>query len=139
MNVHGRSSAEEAAAARAKSCGVGDGLWNKADTKDEVTSEKQFQPSSRASQLSASSSSSIEIRNCEDNNDIPVFNDDDDSIHLNRTKSELSNANESYASSLSASNYSFSAAVAPISSENINTTSLNKFSALQGDVQQSYR
>ena len=139
MNVYGRSSAEEAAAARARSCGIGDGIWNKTNTEDEVTSEKQFPPSSRASKLSENSSSSIGIRSCGDNTEIPVFDDDDDSIHLNPIKSESSNANDSYASSLSASNYSFSAAVAPITSENINTTSLNKFTSLQEDVQQSYR
>ena len=139
MNVYGRSSAEEAAAARLKSCGVGDGIWSKNDSEDSIKSKEKLPPVSSVSNASVTSSSSADIRNCDDNNELDVFDDDEDSVQLSRTTSESSQAIESYASLLSASNYSFSAAVAPISSEIINTGSAYQSIIQQKEDQKSIR
>ena len=109
MNVEGRSSAEEAAAARAISCQIGDGIWSKTDeTLEDNTDKETLHP---ASALSKRSLTSLEIRNYDDDDGIS----DDDDVRLQREKDCASFAS-------SASNYSFSAAVAPNSMPNESKT-----------------
>ena len=119
LNVHGRSSAEEAAAAAALTREIGENILSEEGEKSDI--KENLHPKSNTSKLSATSSTSIGIRNVDDDNGLSVFDDDDTSIDIEGRKSETSHANQSIDLSLSASNYSFSAAVAPISFDNQST------------------
>ena len=129
LNVHGRSSAEEAAAAAALTREIGENILSKEGEKSDV--KENLHPKSNTSKLSATSSTSIGIRNGDDDNGLSVFEDDDTSIDIEGRKSEASHANQSIDLSLSASNYSFSAAVAPISLDNQSTKRVNTSSSQQ--------
>ena len=129
MNVHGRSSAEEAAAAAALTREIGENILSKEGEKIDV--KENLHPKSNTSKLSATSSTSIGIRNGDDDNGLLVFEDDDTSIDIEGRKSEASHANQSIDLSLSASNYSFSAAVAPISLDNQSTKRVNTSNSQQ--------
>ena len=112
MNVQGRSSAEEAAAARAISCQIGDGIWSKADgsLKENTEEEEKLHPSACLSKRSSGSTASLEIKNYDE--DDGILDDDEEEVGLHRASDR-----ESYSST--ASNYSFSAAVAPKANESI--------------------
>ena len=129
LNVHGRSSAEEAAAAAALTREIGENILSKEGEKSDV--KENLHPKSNTSKLSATSSTSIGIRNGDDDNGLLVFEDDDTSIDIEGRKSEASHANQSIDLSLSASNYSFSAAVAPISLDNQSTKRVNTSNSQQ--------
>ena len=129
LNVHGRSSAEEAAVAAALTREIGENILSKEGEKSDV--KENLHPKSNTSKLSATSSTSIGIRNGHDDNGLSVFEDDDTSIDIEGRKSEASHANQSIDLSLSASNYSFSAAVAPISLDNQSTKRVNTSSSQQ--------
>ena len=129
LNVHGRSSAEEAAAAAALTREIGENILSKEGEKIDV--KENLHPKSNTSKLSATSSTSIGIRNGDDDNGLLVFEDDDTSIDIEGRKSEASHANQSIDLSLSASNYSFSAAVAPISLDNQSTKRVNTSNSQQ--------
>ena len=129
LNVHGRSSAEEAAAAAALTREIGENILSKEGEKSDV--KENLHPKSNTSKLSATSSTSIGIRNGDDDNGLSVFEDDDTSIDIEGRKSEASHANQSIDLSLSASNYSFSAAVAPISLDNQSTKRVNTSNSQQ--------
>ena len=129
LNVHGRSSAEEAAAAAALTREIGENILSKEGEKSDA--KENFHPKSNTSKLSATSSTSIGIRNGDDDNGLSVFEDDDTSIDIEGRKSEASHANQSIDLSLSASNYSFSAAVAPISLDNQSTKRVNTSNSQQ--------
>ena len=129
LNVHGRSSAEEAAAAAALTREIGENILSKEGEKSDV--KENLHPKSNTSKLSATSSTSIGIRNGDDDNGLSVFEDDDTSIDIEVRKSEASHANQSIDLSLSASNYSFSAAVAPISLDNQSTKRVNTSNSQQ--------
>ena len=129
LNVYGRSSAEEAAAAAALTREIGENILSKEGEKSDV--KENLHPKSNTSKLSATSSTSIGIRNGDDDNGLSVFEDDDTSIDIEGRKSEASHANQSIDLSLSASNYSFSAAVAPISLDNQSTKRVNTSNSQQ--------
>ena len=129
LNVHGRSSAEEAAAAAALTREIGENISSKEGEKSDA--KENLHPKSNTSKLSATSSTSIGIRNGDDDNGLSVFEDDDTSIDIEGRKSEASHANQSIDLSLSASNYSFSAAVAPISLDNQSTKRVNTSNSQQ--------
>ena len=129
LNVHGRSSAEEAAAAAALTREIGETILSKEGEKSDV--KENVHPKSNTSKLSANSSTSIGIRNGDDDNGLSVFEDDDTSIDIEGRKSEASHANQSIDLSLSASNYSFSAVVAPISLDNQSTKRVNTSNSQQ--------
>ena len=130
LNVHGRSSAEEAAAAAALTREIGENILSKEGEKSDA--KENLHPKSNTSKLSATSSTSVGIRNGDDDNGLSVFEDDDDtSIDIEGRKSEASHANQSIDLSLSGSNYSFSAAVAPISLDNQSTKRVNTSNSQQ--------
>ena len=130
LNVYGRSSAEEAAAAAALTHEIGENILSEEGAKSDI--KENLHPKSNTSKLSATSSTSIGIRNGDDDdNGLSVFNDDDTSIDIEGRKSETSHANQSIDLSLSASNYSFSAAVAPISLDNQSTKRVNTSNSQQ--------
>ena len=131
LNVYGRSSAEEAAAAAALTHEIGENILSEEGAKSDI--KENLHPKSNTSKLSATSSTSIGIRNGDDDdNGLSVFDDDDDtSIDIEGRKSETSHANQSIDLSLSASNYSFSAAVAPISLDNQSTKRVNTSNSQQ--------
>ena len=129
LNVHGRSSAEEAAAAAALTREIGENILSKEGEKSDA--KENLHPKSNTSKLSATSSTSIGIRNGDDDNGLSVFEDDDTSIDIEGRKSEASHAHQSIDLSLSASNYSFSAAVAPISLDNQSTKRVNTSNSQQ--------
>ena len=127
MNVEGRSSAEEAAAARAISCQIGDGIWSKnEESLEENIENKNLRPPSAVSKRSITSNASLEIRNYDGDEGIS----DDDDVQLQRTKDRASFAS-------SASNYSFSAAVAPNSLPNIENKQKNNSSIKRNNSQKS--
>ena len=129
LNVEGRSSAEEAAAARAISCQIGDSIWSKNNEHLEENIEKEsLHPTSAVSKKSITSNESLEIRNYDGDDGIS----DDDGIQLQRADDQ-----ESIASS--ASNYSFSAAVAPNSMPNIEIKTKNSSSIKRRNSQRSIR
>ena len=130
LNVHGRSSAEEAAAAAALTRQVGENILSEEGEKTDI--KENLHPKSNTSKLSTTSSTSVGKRNGDDDNGLTVFEDDDDtSIDIEGRKSETSYANQSIGLSLSASNYSFSAAVAPISLDNQSTKRVNTSNSQQ--------
>ena len=129
LKVYGRSSAEEAAAAAALTHEIGENILSEEGAKSDI--KENLHPKSNTSKLSATSSTSIGIRNGDDDNGLLVFEDDDTSIDIEGRKSEASHANQSIDLSLSASNYSFSAAVAPISLDNQSTKRVNTSSSQQ--------
>ena len=130
LNVYGRSSAEEAAAAAALTHEIGENILSEEGAKSDI--KENLHPKSNTSKLSATSSTSIGIRNGDDDdNGLSVFDDDDTSIDIEGRKSETSHANQSIDLSLSASNYSFSAAVAPISLDNQSTKRVNTSNSQQ--------
>ena len=134
----GRSSAEEAAAAGAKVWDVGKGTWSRGkNTSDENTNQEILHPGSCKSKLSAISSSSIDIKDYGDDDNFSGPDDGDESLQKHGTIDEHFQSHNSLASSLSASNYSFSAAVAPICVKEKNSNSGNKSSNIERDEQRT--
>lgn len=93
----------------------------------EHTEEEKLHPSSALSKRSAASTSSLEIRNYDEDGGIL---DDDEEVGLHQASDR-----ESYSST--ASNYSFSAAVGPDSLLNVDKKSKNSSSIIDKHPNQS--
>ena len=94
----------------------------------EHTEEEKLHPSSALSKRSAASTSSLEIRNYDE--DGGILDDDEEEVGLHQASDR-----ESYSST--ASNYSFSAAVGPDSLLNVDKKSKNSSSIIDKHPNQS--